>query len=624
MYLLAQHRSGGLHRRGLALFSAAIVAALTMAIAAPASNATGVVAWGTNDDGPLGNGTITGSTVPVGVSGLSEVAAVSVGNENSLALMENGSVMSWGWNAYGQLGIGSFSGPENCRTGPCSKTPVAVSGLSGVTAITTGLDHDMALLSGGTVMAWGYNAYGQLGDGSTTSTNLPGAVSNLSGVTAISAHEVHSLALLNDGTVMAWGGNGIGPDTCFNGAPCSKIPRVVAGLSGVTAIATGDGHNLALLSDGTVKAWGLNAHGQLGNGSTIASEVPVAVSGLSGVTAISAGGSTSMALLSDGTVRAWGYGGSGNLGNGATLDSDVPVAVSGLSGVTVIATGGSTSMARLSDGALMSWGTVLGNGTPGSSDEPVPVGGLTDATAMAGGNGVDLAIATPPSPPEFGRCLRVTSGAYATSACASTPTGGRFNWIPGVAKTGFTTKGGGSIFETVGTSKEKTKVLCKTQAGQGHYEGTRDVKSVVMTFTGCESLAQKCTSRGAAEGEIVTNTLEGHLGWWQKTTELKTTKVALDLAPEENNGLVARFECGTTPIEVRGSVIAGVKKDATLVTSPLAVAQLAGKQQPEHFEGAPNDVLEAAVGGKPFRQMGLRIKELKQTSEEAVEINAFV
>jgi alpha-tubulin suppressor-like RCC1 family protein len=607
-----------------AVILATTVAALTMAITSSASATSHVVAWGANFDGPLGNGTTTASTVPVGVSGLSEVAAISVGNENSLALMNNGTVMSWGWNAFGQLGVGTFSGPETCQTGPCSKTPLPVSALSGATAIATGLDHDLALLSDGSVTAWGRNAYGQLGNGGTTDSNVPVAVSGLESVTAISASNEQSLALLSDGTVMEWGGNGKGPETCFNGAHCHKTPVAVGGLENVTAISAGDVFSLALLSNGTVMAWGANNVGQLGNGTTVGSEVPVAVSGLSGVTAISAGYGHSLALLNDGAAMAWGYGEGGQLGNGATMNSDVPVAVNGLSQATAVSSGGNSSLALLRSGVIMSWGKTLGNGTSGGSDVPVAVSGVTEATAVGAGGNVDLAIAAPPSPPEFGRCVRVTSGAYPTSACNSTPNGGRHNWIPGVVKAGFTVAGGEAHFETIGTAKEKLKILCKATAGQGHYAGTKEVKNVVMTFTGCESLAGKCTSQGAAAGEVKTTALEGRLGWQQKTAELKSTKVALDLTPEEKAGLVTQFECGTTATEVRGSVIVPVKTDAMLVTAPLVFAQTAGKQKPERFESEPDDVLEARLPEQPFRQMGLGIKAVHQTNEEAVEINPFV
>jgi len=149
------------------------------------------------------------------------------------------------------------------------------------------------------------------------------------------------------GTVLAWGDNVDGQ--LGNGTfTTSNTPVEVSGLTGVTAIAAGGAfnhHSLALKSDGTVWAWGANSAGQLGNGSFTGSNTPVQTSGISGVTAIAGGVSHSLALKSDGTVWAWGYNGGGELGNGTYTDSNTPVEVSGLSGVTVIAGGGFHSLA---------------------------------------------------------------------------------------------------------------------------------------------------------------------------------------------------------------------------------------------------------------------------------------
>src|SRR5207302_904281 len=146
---------------------APVLAAIALA-AVPAGateTSAGVVAWGSNAEGQLGNGTTASSNAPVGGNGLSGVTAVAAGASHSLALLSNGTVMAWGDNANGQLGNGAISRGE--------VTPVAVSGLSGVTAIAAGSTHSLALLGGGTAMAWGNNANGQLGNGTTTSSDVP-------------------------------------------------------------------------------------------------------------------------------------------------------------------------------------------------------------------------------------------------------------------------------------------------------------------------------------------------------------------------------------------------------------------------------------------------------------------
>jgi alpha-tubulin suppressor-like RCC1 family protein len=214
-------------------------------------------------------------------------------------------VAAWGYNASGQLGDGSTA---------ISRVPKPVPGLSGVTAVAAGGEHSLALMPDGTVMAWGNNRAGQLGNGSTANRATPGAVSGLAGVVAIAAGKEHSLALLSNGTVMAWGSNEEGQLGGGTKATKSTSAVAVKGLSGVTAIAAGGEFSLARLSNGTVMAWGAGEEGQLGDGKRVKSATPMAVKGLGGVTAIAAGGEHALALLSNGTAMSWGSNGSRQLG----------------------------------------------------------------------------------------------------------------------------------------------------------------------------------------------------------------------------------------------------------------------------------------------------------------------
>ncbi len=253
---------------------------------------TGVLAWGGGNRGQLGDATTERSDVPMGVSGLSGVTAVSAGADFSLALLSDGTVMAWGENGFGELGDGS--------SGEDSDVPVAVSGLSEVTQVAAGYNYSLALLRNGTVMAWGLNEAGSLGDGTTEQVSQPTSspVSGLSEVTAIAAGLGGvSTALLENGTVMDWGldsvgllgdGDTTGPETC-EGIPCSRVPVAVSDLSGVTQVAGGFEHRLALLSSGKVMAWGNGADGMLGLGSETGSDVPVEVSALGEAASIATG-----------------------------------------------------------------------------------------------------------------------------------------------------------------------------------------------------------------------------------------------------------------------------------------------------------------------------------------------
>ena len=302
--------------------------------------------------------TVACSTAPVPVEGLSGVVAIAAGAQDSYALLSNGTVMAWGDNEVGQLGQGSTTGPEHCykETEPtqCSTRPVAVGALSDVTAVAAGQNYALALLSNGTVMSWGSNGQGELGNGTSVSLDAtPAPVTGLDGVTAIAADFDTSLALESDGTVMAWGQNTLG-ELGDGGLAQSDVPVGVRGLHGVSAIAAGAQDGYALLSSGAVMAWGDAGAGQLGNGTergstekgvsecfpgNFCSTAPVAVSLLEHVTTIAAGGESGLALGSDGSVMAWGRNWSGQLGDGSTESSDVPALVSGLSQVTTIAAG---------------------------------------------------------------------------------------------------------------------------------------------------------------------------------------------------------------------------------------------------------------------------------------------
>ncbi|MCP4546611.1 MAG: hypothetical protein GY835_09125, partial [bacterium] len=337
--------------------------------------------------GKLGDGTTTEQHVPVQVSGLMEVTAMAAGQAHSLALKSDGTVWAWGNNAFGQLGDGTTTDRH---------TPVQVSGLAGITAIAGGYFHSLALKSDGTVWAWGNNAHGELGDGTTTNRHIPVQVSGLTGVTAIAGGQYHSLALKSDGTVWAWGNNYTGQ--LGDGTTTDRYtPVQVSGLTGVTAIAGGYFHSLALKSDGTVWAWGDNDNGELGDGTTTIRLTPVQVSSLTGVIAI-AGGSNhhGLALKSDGTVWAWGYNAYGQLGDGTTTSRSSPVQVSGLTGVTVIAGGSVHSLALKSDGTVWAWGKngygQLGDGTTTDRSLPAQVSGLTGVIAIAAGGYHNLAL----------------------------------------------------------------------------------------------------------------------------------------------------------------------------------------------------------------------------------------
>jgi alpha-tubulin suppressor-like RCC1 family protein len=393
---------------------------LTVALGVPASAAANhVVAWGGDEYGQLGNGVKEPAGPPAFVQGLVEPVAVAAGHHDSFALLGNGTVEAWGSNESGALGDGTEGGT--------SAVPVAVKGLTEVTQVAAGSNYALALLRNGTVMSWGYNQFGQLGDGLEASSSVPVQVKGLTEVTQISAGRRFALALLRDGTVRMWGYNGpaneggelgigtnIGPEICPFGnhetTYCSRTPVKPIELSGVTAVSGGDTHSLALLGNGEVESWGANSFGELCLGTKAKtgshkhrSYVPRHVPGLTGAAGVAAGNKYSLVLLRNGTALGCGKNKHGELGDGSYKTKKSPSPVAGLTGAVAISAsageeaGEDHSLALLSDGKVMGWGSnstkQLGVGIPAKIDAPVQLPGLSAIKSIsASGTAHSLAL----------------------------------------------------------------------------------------------------------------------------------------------------------------------------------------------------------------------------------------
>jgi alpha-tubulin suppressor-like RCC1 family protein len=281
---------------------------------------------GSNNHGQLGIGNTGGeNNEPVKVNGLNNITAVAAGGSHSVALRQDGTVWTWGFNGSGQLGNGTKSS---------SNIPVQVSGLKDIIAIAAGYGHVAALKKDGTVWAWGSNSSGQLGADKTNSFSTPIRTSGLQGISAIAAGAYHTVALKNDGTVCAWGFNGSG-QLGDNTKKSNYIPVKIGGLDNITAITAGKNHTVALHRDGSVWAWGSNLTSQLGDSSTSEGSLqPVKVAGLKNVADIHATIDHTFALMKDGTVWGWGDKGTDKWGNGLSMNgSSSPVQMRGVSNV---------------------------------------------------------------------------------------------------------------------------------------------------------------------------------------------------------------------------------------------------------------------------------------------------
>ncbi len=302
----------------------------------------------------LGDGSLENSSIPVDVAGSESYSAVAVGTTLTCALTMSGGVECWGYNYGGILGVGGACA-DYCTV------PAGVLGLSGeIVDLAAGFGHACALIQTGKVFCWGHGEDGQLGNGGSSNSSVPGEVSGLADAVKIDAGEFHTCVVTSAGAVKCWGRGFF------------AVPLVVAGLeSGIAAVSGGETHTCVLTVAGGARCWGENNHGELGNGTTSPVSGLQFVQGLeSGVAAIGAGAAYfTCALMTDGSVKCWGDNGLGQLGNGTTdlaphpLPEDVPELSQGIQTIDV---GGLHTCALSVGGGVVCWGYnafgKLGNG----------------------------------------------------------------------------------------------------------------------------------------------------------------------------------------------------------------------------------------------------------------------
>jgi len=314
-----------------------------------ATNAGALFCWGPNESGQLGRGTAATSNYPLAVavnspfSAASTTLAVSAGNMHTCVVrLSNGAAYCWGNNTWGQLGDGTVT---------LRNAPVVVTGLDAaadahaVKAISARSSHTCAVVTGAdssdptrrTVKCWGYNGSGQLGDGTTGDSSTPvdvapgpGGGIGLElepGVQAVGIGGSHTCTLTTTGTVKCWGFNSRGQ--LGDGTTSTRMaPVLVSGLSSdVVVLSVGETHNCVLTLAGTVKCWGRNDNGQIGDDTLIDRREPVAVTGFDGqaIVGISAGFEHTCAAAANSRVWCWGNGANGRLGRNSETSSSTPV-----------------------------------------------------------------------------------------------------------------------------------------------------------------------------------------------------------------------------------------------------------------------------------------------------------
>ncbi len=332
--------------------------------------------------GPAGVGNATELGGAAGGTTTARLVARSIdaGSYYSCAVLDSGSIRCWGANRYGELGDGTTTS---------SYVPVDVTGITNASAVSVDAYHVCALSKDGTIQCWGYNAsFGQRADGTAARSYVPVPIPGIENAKAIAVGDLHTCAILSGGNIQCWGDNqmgSLGNGTTTNLPGAAALADVV-GITDAVAIAADYFQTCALLRSGSIQCWGSGKTGQLGNSMQSDSALPVTVSGITDAIAVTAGLLHTCALRKDGTIQCWGSNACGELGNGTLSSSSVPVTVSGIADAIAVDAGTSQTCALLRNGTVRCWGVnELCSMTNATNSLPVEVPGLANAVAIATG-----------------------------------------------------------------------------------------------------------------------------------------------------------------------------------------------------------------------------------------------
>jgi alpha-tubulin suppressor-like RCC1 family protein len=332
-------------------------------------------AWGWNQYGQLGDGTITrvvtDRRTPARIGTGNDWEAVDTGNGFTVALKTDGSLWAWGNNEYGQLG-NNKGGEDEMET-----APVRIGYDTDWLAVSAGNRHTAAIKTDGSLWAWGSNNYGQLGNGTTTNSRVPVRIGTDNDWLIVCAGSLGTLAIKTDGSLWGWGYNGLGSLGIGTTIDTNSVPVQIEPGTTWQAVST-DGHTLAIKTDGSLWAWGSNVYGQIGNSTGIDSAVPVKIGNGSDWLAVSAGGWHTIAIKRDGSLWAWGMNEYVQLGDGTSTHRSAPVQIRAGNDWQAVTAGRMHTIAIKEDGSLWAWGNnargQLGDGTNTQRPAPVRIG----------------------------------------------------------------------------------------------------------------------------------------------------------------------------------------------------------------------------------------------------------
>ena len=271
--------------------------------------------WGSNSAGQLGNGsTGAGQITPFQIGADNNWVSVAAGSEHSIGLKSDGTIWAWGDNEYGQVGVGSS---DFWKT-----TPTQIGIATDWVSIAAGYGHNLGIKSDGTLWAWGYNADGQLGDGTILNKLSPVQIGTATDWASVDAGLIHNFGIKTDGTLWAWGWNHYGQ--LGDGTNSDRRSPVQIGTGDWVSVAAGDYYSLGIKGDGSLWAWGWNDVGQLGDGSTTNRATPTQIGAANNWALVAAGYKFSFGIKTDGFAYAWGQNDAGQLGDGTVINKISP------------------------------------------------------------------------------------------------------------------------------------------------------------------------------------------------------------------------------------------------------------------------------------------------------------
>lgn len=316
-------------------------------------------AWGENTEGQYGNSTTVNKSSPVQVGTLTDWRQISIGSMQAAAIKSNGTLWTWGGNFTGALGDG---------TTIRKSSPVQIGTLTNWASVSAGVDFCIATKTDNSVWAWGFNATGQLGDGTAVNKSSPIQIGTLTNWSKVAAGSAYSLAIKTDNSLWAWGDgtNGIlGDGTTLE----KRSPVQIGTLTNWSLINAGNAQSAAIKTDGTLWTWGSNASGALGDGTTVAKSSPIQVGTLTNWSklVINARSTNSCSAIdTSGRLWAWGTNATGRLGDGTTTARSSPVQI-----------GGSRTWNSSSNGAAFAYTEKNGNVYMGATNSNGAIGDST-------------------------------------------------------------------------------------------------------------------------------------------------------------------------------------------------------------------------------------------------------